>query len=436
MFSKRILNMVIVVVLALSMLLSGCGAEKPTDGLENSVTPNQGKQEDSKADDGPKEIIFWNLFGGGEGDFCDAIINAFNDSQNEVVVKALRLDSQEYYAKLGTALSSGKGPDVAVCHNSKLAPFVNANQLAAMDDVAAKVGLSFDDFSKNSSDASMYDGKHYAAPLDTHFMLMYYNIRLLKNAGLLNDDNTPKLGDLTPEGYKVFLQAIKEANPDITPLSVNVPYFHEPFLNAYYETGGEVLVDGEVAIDKEKAVNVLNWYIDLFDSGLADLNDKTPWDTFSNGQSAVWWGGVWEAAGHFDSDDPKACIPIPPVFGSHTHWADSHTLVMPSYVDASKQEAAMKFIKYFTIEGGKTWGQAGHVPASKAAAESEEFNSLPYRNYFKEAQKTCKFPPQSDNWNSIDMSMRETLQQIIFKRVTPEAGIDEMITNINDILSR
>lgn len=438
--SKRILCLLVVAMMMMTLLLSGCGASKPEEAAkpaEGAKPADTAKTDAAKPAAGPVEITFWNLFGGGEGDFVDKIVKDFNASQQEVVVKALRLDSQEYYAKLGTALSSGKGPDVGVVHQEKMAPFVNAKQLAALDDVAAKVGLNYGDFTENNANGVLFNGKHYAVPLDTHFMVMYFNTKPLENAGLLNDDKTPKLGDVTPEGYKKFLQAIKDKNPNVTPLSVNVPYFHEPFLNAYYETGGEVVVDGKVAVDKEKAVQVLKWYMDLFDSKLADLNDKTPWDTFNSGKSAVWWSGVWEAAANFaDTANPKACIPIPPVFGSPKHWAGSHTLAMPAYVDASKQEAVLKFMKYFTYEGGKTWAQAGHVPASKAAANSDEFNKLPFRNYFKEAQTTVKFAPATDKWNSIDMSMRESLQQIIFKKVAPEAGVDNMIKNIDDILNK
>ena len=77
----------------------------------------------------PVEVSFWNPFGGGEGEFVERIIKDYNASQSDVFVKQLRLESNEYYARLSTALSFGKGPDVAVVHADRLSPFIKADKL-------------------------------------------------------------------------------------------------------------------------------------------------------------------------------------------------------------------------------------------------------------------------------------------------------------------
>lgn len=383
------------------------------------------------------EIVFWNLFGGGEGDFVDRIVSDFNNSQPDVAVKALRLEWNEYYTKFGVSLASGKGPDIAVCHIDRLAPFVKAKQLAALDGLTGKTGFKYGDVAENLANAVKYGAKHYAVPIDTHFHMFYYQKDILKKADLLNADGTPKLA-ATPEGFKKFLQQIKDKVPNVTPMPVNTPYFHEPFYNLYYEAGGSIL-NGKLtkaAINNAKALAVLKYYLDLYESGLSDINDKNPWQTFSDGKGAVWFGGVWEAGNHFKAGSNIAAVPLPPIFGSPAHWASSHTLVVPAYVKQDKQIAAMKFMKYYIDKGGYLWGQAGHVPAGKKVSESSEYNSLPYRKFFVEAQKTVKFAPKTDQYNAIDTTIKEYLQNIIFKKVTPEEGLKQMEKSINEILTQ
>lgn len=421
--------------LTLALVMAGCSSGTKDSGASGSTGTETPKTESKGS--APVEITFWNMFGGGEGDFVDQIIKGFNDSQKEVSVKQLRLESNEYYAKLSTALSSSKGPDVAVAHVDRISPFVKAKQIVPVDELANKVGFDLKQITESNIASVTYDGKPYAVPLDTHFHMFYYNKDILKKADLLNEDGTPKLGEMTPEGFEKTLADIHAKVPDVQALAVNTPYFQEPFLNMYYEAGGDILNADmtKAAINNDKALKVLNFYMDLYKNKYSDLNDKTPWDTFHNGKAAFWFGGVWEAGLLLgDKSLNIGAMPLPPIFGSQTHWASSHTLVIPSYVSPEKQEAAAKFMKYFSEVGGKTWGQAGHVPANSNVTASEEYKSLPYRNEFIEAQKTVKFAPPTDKYTTIITTISESLQNIIFGNEKPEDGLANMEKQINEVL--
>ena len=422
-------------------LLAGCGNGGSKTDENGASNDGGGAQEETNTDskqNGATQITFWNMFGGGEGDFVDEIVKNFNESQSEVTVEAIRLDSNEFYAKYGAALSSGKGPDVAVSHCDKLAPFVNGGQLAELDDLAKQENFDFSTISDLSMDAVTFDGKVYSVPLDTHFHMCYYNKELLKDAGKLKEDGTPDFGEISPEGLLKFLQEVKEAVPDKKPFCINTPYFKEPFYNMYYEAGGELLNDdlSAAAINNDKAKEVLEFFMKAYDTELADINDVNPWDTFANGGSAIWFGGVWEAGNYFteENGDRFGAIALPAFFGSETHWASSHGLTIPSYVDDAKKAAAMKFMAYFSAEGSKIWGKAGHVPAAKAVMESEEYQSLPYRTEFVKAQKTVKFAPQINNYNAVDTVIAEQLQNIIFGHVSIEDGLKSIESEINDLI--
>ncbi|MDI4650112.1 ABC transporter substrate-binding protein [Cohnella hashimotonis] len=414
--------------ISLCLLLSGCFGPSGGDVLPGA------------SGDGPAPVVlsFWNPFGGGEGEFVERIIGDFNASQDAVFVKQLRLESNEYYARLGTALSFGSGPDVAVVHADRLAPLVKAGRISELDGLAEQAGFRFEEIDASNVQSVVFGGKHYAIPLDTHFHMLYYNKDILAKAGALGGDDTPDLGEATPEGFVRFLRQIRERVPDVQPFAVNTPYFQEPFLDLYYEAGGDLLSpDGtRAAIAGDAAVRVLAFYQRLFAEGLSDLNDKTPWDSFDKGRAGLWFGGVWEA-GHYLANPALnvGIMPLPPIFGSDVHWGSSHTLAIPAYATGAKRDAAMAFIKYFSEVGSVLWGEAGHIPANTAVMTSAEYQALPYRKLFVRSQRTVKPAPKTDKYAALLTALSEELQSIIQNRTEPASGLAAAERRLNEILS-
>ncbi|MFB9328754.1 ABC transporter substrate-binding protein [Paenibacillus aurantiacus] len=408
-----------------SCAIAGCEVATKQDALEASPKP-------------PVEISFWNPFGGGEGDYVEQIIKGFNDSQDDVTVRQLRLESNEYYVRLSTALSFGKGPDVAVAHVDRMSPFVKAKQIQPLDELAREAGFQFDNLTEASRQSVNFDGKPYGVPLDTHFHVLYYNKDLLAKADLLGDDGTPLLHDLTPQRFIDLLQQIKTRVPGIQPLAINTPYFQEPFLDMYYEAGGELLTPDlmHAAINNDNARRVLTFFQQLYTDGLSDLNDQTPWDSFHNGQAALWFGGNWEAGHHLENPSLRIGIaPLPAIFGSEAHWGSAHALVIPSYVPKEKLLAAMSFIRYFSEVGSQKWGEAGHVPVNRTVRGSDAYRMLPYRDQFLKAEQQVKFAPQTDKYAALYTALSEELQNIIFNHLNPAEGLNELERKLNELLA-
>ncbi len=414
------------VMVACMGLLAGC------DGSDKAEAPVR------KSAKAPVEILFWNPFGGGEGDYVGQIIKDFNESQQGIVVRQLRLESNEYYVRLSTALSFGKGPDVAVAHADRVSPFVKAKQIIPLDGLAQLAGLDFSHIEPTNRNSVVYNRETYAVPIDTHFHMLYYNKDLLAKAGLDEDEVVSKLRHLTPQEFMDFLTLLQNRLPGVQPLAVNTPFFQEPFLDMYYEAGGELLTPDmkHAAINNDKALGVLRFYQKLFASGLSDLNDKTPWDTFHNGQAIFWMGGIWEAGHHLkDSSFQSGITELPSLFGGNKQWGSSHTLVIPTYVTKEKQLAAMAFIRYFSEVGSLTWGEAGHVPANSTVQNDSHYQNLPYRKLFLESSRHVKLAPNTDKYSALYTVLSEELQNIIANRQDPKKGLVDLEQKLNELLA-
>ena len=75
---------------------------------------------------------------------------------------------EDYYAKLPSAVTAGKGPDIAIMHVDTVATNAARRVIQPLDDVASALGLTAADFATVPWQAGIYQDKRYAIPLDVH----------------------------------------------------------------------------------------------------------------------------------------------------------------------------------------------------------------------------------------------------------------------------
>jgi len=157
--------------LALAGVVAGCGSPVAT-----SFTGGQPATAD---------VIFWHLFGGGDGANMATMVETFQESRS---VEATLLSwGNPYYTKLALAASSGRPPDVGIVHLSRLPLLAQAGLLSPVGDQFSAEGITQDKFTPAAWEKATVDGTTYAVPLDTHPFVMFYNVELASSAGLLND---------------------------------------------------------------------------------------------------------------------------------------------------------------------------------------------------------------------------------------------------------
>src|SRR3954451_10886753 len=177
----------------LAALLSACGSP-----VASSLTGSQPQTAD---------VIFWHLFGGGDGANMATMVQKVQDATHNSVEATLLSWGNPYYTKLALAASSGRPPDVAISHLSRLSLLAQAGLLEPVDsDPFTSVGITQDKFTPAAWKKATVGDRVYAVPLDTHPFVLFYNVALAKKAGLLND----KGDNLKPiKGKQQFLDAVK-----------------------------------------------------------------------------------------------------------------------------------------------------------------------------------------------------------------------------------
>lgn len=351
-------------------------------------------------------LSFWSLFTGGDGEWFGQIVDDYNATKPVNPVQCITLVWEDYYTKLQTAVASGKGPDMGISHVSKLYEMAQTGVVEPLDDYLAELGVNLTDYYEQASiDSVTIDGKVYAIPLDTHAHVMYYNLDVLKQAGVSEED---VLNISSAEDFEKILAQCRDNLPaDYTPLSLN-NCEDEPFrvwYSTYFQMGGTDFVNEdatEVTLDEETAKAAMEWTKSLYDngyvlSGIVDTQDSL----FQSGKAAFEFGGTW-LTGTFENTEGLNfnVTKFPLLFGdTATCWADSHTLVLPVNEERTEEETldAVKFLLWASNEGGLTWAGSGQIPSAIAANQSDEYKEKLGYNII-DALNLAKYAPRATNY--------------------------------------
>ncbi len=383
--------------LSLAGLLSACGSPVVT-----SLTGGQPATAD---------VIFWHLFGGGDGENMGTMVGATEKATGHSVEATLLSWGNPYYTKLALAASSQRPPDVAISHLSRLPTLAQAGLLTPYDETGlAALGVTKDKFTPAAWEKATVDGATYAIPLDTHPFVLYYNKTLAQKAGLL-DSTGDNLVDIS--GQEQFLDALTEMKKVTGKYGATMSNTADPstawrwFMTVYggltdtpivSDSGTKVTIDDDAMQETFAFLQKITVGQKL---SAANATGAVAQAQFSTGQAGFLFDGVWNITLYQGIKNPDGSdfafnmVPFPALLGSKpVAYADSHSLVIPkaSGRSAEREGYAEQFIQGL-LGQSLTWSKGGHVPAWLPVQQSAEFQAeLPQKNYI-EAAKNAVYDP-------------------------------------------
>lgn len=382
----------------------------------------------------PPEVVemeFWNGIGPPDGNVMQDFMNRFEDSRPEVRITQWTTDWEGFWTKVQTSFAEGIGPDLAVSKPYHLARYGGTVFQAIDDLMAADPEMQASMFAETPWNASFYQGRQYALPIDTHCLALYCNVRLLEEAGLELPTNEEEL-----------IQAAKalSAPPDRWGLSSG--FFGLWDWMGYMAHRGQrglLTEDGtRAAFNNEAGIGALqreydNIYVDRIswspEEGLDALQ------TFMSQTCAMRIGATWEK---FSWDtipelNYTSVMFMPEQPGT---WGNSHLFVFPRMgTDPETQvawEAAKYILKNFSVE----WGvKAGHIPALLEAAQSEEYTGVREMQGFRDSVPYVVYEPQVPQYAQISGVMWGNLGAAMAGAMGVEEALADAEAQVNEILA-
>jgi multiple sugar transport system substrate-binding protein len=135
---------------------------------------------------GKVRLRYWEKWTGAEGSAMETVVEAFNRSQDKIVVEYLSVSQVDRKTLLATA--GGDPPDVAGLWLGNVYAFADADALVPLDDLIRNDGIDptqwLDRYQPVYADAMQYRGRVWALPSTPSTWALHWNKSLFRAAGL------------------------------------------------------------------------------------------------------------------------------------------------------------------------------------------------------------------------------------------------------------
>lgn len=367
--------------------------------------------------------------GVGECGIVTALVNEFNATHPDIVVRTQIGEWGPYYDQLTARLVAKDVPTVAVMHESALGDYVRRKLVLPLDEDFKRIGIPVDDFTAHARKGTTFNGQTYALPFDTWAWLWHINTTLMKQAGLLGANGEPVL-PRSPEELLAQARQFKQ--------KTGKPYFawavanetaanNRTFQTLIAQQGAPLFAADGKRIDMQQpaVVNALTLMQTLYREGHVrpNLDYAAANQAFLNGQAGVVVVGTWTIDQFLrESQKPDSPLkggyavrPFAQLYDKPAVFADGHSwaLFKGGSTDAKGHEAALTFLK-FVWDRSAEWSRTGHLPVSQTVAQSESFRALPQRAALAEITTTgASMPGNVPTQRNIELLIGEDVANLL-----------------------
>jgi multiple sugar transport system substrate-binding protein/raffinose/stachyose/melibiose transport system substrate-binding protein len=373
-----------------------------------------GNEPSSSSGSADKADLTWQFWVAGTEDQAawQKVANQATTDHSGITVKLQGTDWNNYWAKIGTLLASGKAPCIIGMQSLRLASYANA--LLPLDDLMKKYNLKAEDFDKPIMDGLKTDGKQIAIPYDSGPMVIFYNKDMFKAAGVPDPEPGWTMDEFKAASKK--LTAAGKYGLVTAPGDLGVASWVRT------QTGAEPLADGKLNVTDPKFEDGFKGYTDFVrtdkiapqvPSGNTDFETTT----FTSGKAAMKLDGPWsliDTMGKVKFNLGIAPIPAGPD-GSKTYTAGSGFGISRS---CKTPDAAFQAIQSMTSEKPLTtlaeagraypartvahpaWFTAAKIPEAKEVIDYASQNSVALvtsKNWVQVADLLTRFGTQALN---------------------------------------
>jgi hypothetical protein len=385
----KIISIIIIFVLSLSLILSGCGVNESKRKLPGWV-------------EGKKNIIYYTWGDTYEINLLQEIVDNFNNLEgNEEINVVIQRAENDYYGDLMNRFIGKNAPDIVLMKPGEISPFLSADLLEPLDSYIADGSIKAEDlwevnngYKYNATTDQLGDtnGKLYALIKDfSPDFALVYNYSLVSESyksSILASTSESASGvytsdlNIKPMSFSEFYDlAVSMGTTNVTGTDLDNEKLQQ--LIEWIQMSGGSLWSADnkkiVDIQSTAAVNqAFNYFRKLQDTAL-NSNAPAPYTTSSttrggyklvNGQTASLFIGRWAYLNYGFDEMEKIGFSAPPVPDNYTGtkpYAGVTAMVANAITSTCEyKQEAYKFIEYYFNEASKGLAEEGYnIPGNK-----------------------------------------------------------------------
>jgi multiple sugar transport system substrate-binding protein len=309
---------------------------------------------------GKVDLSFWNGLTGPDRPAVEHIVNEFNASQSKIHISMSIMPWDVLYQKLLPAYGAHKGPALVGMDSNQVPVYASKGVLQPVDQIFNE-GVDKSVLVKPALTAGEFNGKTYGVPIENTPVLLYYNKKMFKAAGL--DPNKPPTNwqEWAADAKKLTIGGSGGGKPSQYGLAFGVHDTIEVMPILMWEAGGGILsADGKsVLVDSAGSKQAVSYWANLIASehlsplGLSGADaDKL----ISAGKAAMEVNGPWATTGYRQAgiDYGLAPVPVGPN-GQHITLGNTTSLVAGANLNSNQMKALAKFYAYWIKKDNQSY---------------------------------------------------------------------------------
>ncbi|HUZ18742.1 MAG TPA: extracellular solute-binding protein [Spirochaetia bacterium] len=331
---------------------------------------------------GPVTITYWQYSYASKVDLVGKLIQQFNSENPGITVQQVNFPYEQYNQKVAASVPAGQGPEIVNLYYGWLPIYVKSGYIQPLPSDQFNADYFKNGYYPFVAQSSLFDGKYYSLPTAVRSLALFYNRKLMSDAGL-NPDNPPKtLQDLEAYAKKMSKYDaqgnLTQAGMAMQPSGQGHVWIREVLFRQFGAT--PYSDDGrKVLYDSPQGVAALTWYTDLI------TKDKVGYPNFATDDVTAFTSQ--KAAMNIDGSFRIASLKkvegldwriaeLPTNNGIKSNFASYWTNGIVTGVSGAKLAASVKFLKFLSSpEVQKAWltgvGELPATPSLSAAYESD-----------------------------------------------------------------
>lgn len=382
---------------------------------------------------------------GAYGDAMQLAADEYSKLNPDISFEILKLSGGSLFEKSVIDMKGGVGTyDIVLIDDPNATQIQKAGWLADLGAMYSDKGISLDsDFIPTLTKLGRYpygdDGTLYALPLVGNVELFAYRNDLFKKYNL----NAPDTWD----DVLTAAETLAANEPDVTPVlfrgSKGNPIV-TGFLPLFWAFGGNVLVDGQPAMDSPEALDALKFFLELAQyapEGVSMYQSAQVKDAIYSGKGAmaieVWPGWI----SNLDNPDESAVVGKVIVTKHPAQVEKSSPMIgvwLAAIPESSQyKSAAFDFLQFLTsAEIQAKMADVTGIPPTRTSVH--EISSLVDKYAWYPAQldglQNGVARPRTTKWKEIEEALGTYLQLALIGDMSAEEALEEVNAKIGEIV--
>ncbi len=329
---------------AASLLIAACGSSSGGGSSSGTI-----------------DLSFWNGLTGPDRPAVEHLVSQFNSSQHQVHITMQVMPWDVFYQKLLPAFGAHKGPALVGMDSNQIPVYASKSVLQPLDSVLGSGGVAKSSIVGPALTAGEYHGKLYGLPIENTPVLLYYNKKMFKTAGLDPSQPPATWSQWASDAKKLTTGSGPGGKPTQYGLAFGVHDTIELMPILMWEANGGILSkDGkQVLLDNSGSQQAVRYWSTLVHDdhispvGLSGADaDKL----IQSGTAAMEVNGPWATTGYKQAGIDYGLAPVPTgPNGQQLTLGNTTSLAASAALNSDQVKAVGQFYKFWTEKTSQTY---------------------------------------------------------------------------------